>query len=178
MGDVNIDIDFPKSIFVDSGKDIINDEEISSNKTWSSQKISEFISDDSPLTNNNDYVIIERVIEPNTESITIDDDRIKSTSKVELFSNISDVRLKKCIISEGAMKLVFVPSDIEIEVKIKITNWHPFKDVIVSHENQDGVVSTGVTCHPIIIDLYVANNNSVAYTISGDVSATVKNRRV
>ena len=53
MGDVNIDVDFPKSVFVDSGKDIINDEEISSNKTWSSQKISEFISDDSSLTNNN-----------------------------------------------------------------------------------------------------------------------------
>ncbi len=174
MGDVNIDVDFPKSVFVDSGKDIINDEEISSNKTWSSQKISEFISDDSSLTNNNDYVIIERVIEPNTESITIDDDRIKSTSKVELFSNVSDVRLKKCIISEGALRLVFDPTDIEIEVKIKITNWHPFKDVMISHDNQDSAVSNGVTCHPIVIDLYVADNSSVAYTISGDMTATVR----
>lgn len=174
MGDVSIDIDFPKSIFVDSGKELINDDNISSDKTWSSAKISEFISDSSSLTNNDDYVIIERTIEPNTESITIDDDRIKASSKVELFSNVSDVRLKKCIISEGAMRLVFVPTDTEIEIRIKITNWHPFKDVMVSHDNQDGEVSNKVTCHPMIIDLYVADNNSVAYTISGDISATVR----
>ena len=171
MGDVNIDVDFPKSIFVDSGKDIINDNIVASDKTWSSAKISEFISDSSSLTNNNDYVIIERTIEPNTESITIDDDRIKVNSKVELFSNVSDTRLKKCIISEGAMRLVFVPTDTEIEIRIKVTNWHPFKDVMVSH---DDTVSNKVTCHPMIIDLYVADNNSVAYTISGDMSATVR----
>ena len=174
MGDVSIDIDFPKSIFVDSGKELIDDDNISSDKTWSSQKISEFISD-VPLSNeySNDYISFERTLMAEESELIIDDDRITINSSLKIYTNKPNVVVKKVYLNDGAIKIVFVPQSTDVEIKVLLACWYATeKSNVVSETN---LTENKVSAYPLLIELYIADNiTTERIELSGNVTATVK----
>lgn len=139
MGDVNIDVDFPKSVFVDGGKNLIDDNIVASDKTWSSQKISEFISDESPLTNsdnNNDYLSFERTLLAGETEIIINDERIDVDSPMKLYVNKPHIIIKSCKVTNGAIRLVIEEVDKDVTIKILFAVWHQVSEKNIPQEGQ------------------------------------------
>ena len=99
-----------------SSSAVIDDETVSTSKTWSSKHISDQISEEYL----NMYVVLDETLESGETSLSFTDDIIEADSLIDIYTNDFSVYPTAATQTDGSLTLTFTSQAADVDVSIRI----------------------------------------------------------